>query len=418
MIRTRSTLGTAALALSTLLAGGCGPGEAALLVDGATFSEDELLGLRGRQVWKLAEITALGLAYAGDEVERLGRPLLERRIEDRLLERFRAELAVRRVGVEEDVLRAQYETDPRYELVVRHVVALAEEDAPEAEQDSARARARRALERIEDGEPLSEVAADLSDEPGAAERGGRLEPGRRGSWVPEFWETAIGLEEGEHSDVVRTRYGYHVIELEERRTVPFEEVRGEVVLDAAEMIGGVEEVWSSWRDSVAPELQVDTAAVEAAARGRLSDTAAVVRWPGGAYRAGSYRSHLNSLPVELWREASTGTGEPALREAREDALRARAAALVRQLGMEISEAERSALQRQWSDQVTAWATSLGFEPGMGPSAVAAAAREGLSTTRQNARIARREMEERAPLLRAAYPIRGTALPETGGTGEP
>ncbi len=416
--RTPRATGAALPVLLALLAAGCGSEPPALQVGEASFTEEELLGLRAGQVWRLAELTALGLAYARDEVTALGRPLLDRRIESRLLDRFRADLAVRRAGIGEDVLQARYGTDPEYELVVRHVVALAEEDASEAVRDSARQKAERALERIRAGEDFAAVAADLSEEPGAAERGGRLEPGREGSWVPEFWETASGLEEGEVSRVVRTQYGFHVIMLEERRVVPFEEVRGRVVVDAARMIGGAEEAWSAWRDSVRPELRVDTAAVEAAARGALPDTAAVVTWPDGAYPAGAYRSHLTSLPLERWREASTGTGPTALEEAISDALAARAAASARERGLAVPENERTEVEREWRDRVTRWAASLGFRPGMAPSRVADAALEGLSTTAQNATIARREARERAPLLRAAYPIRGTAVPETGGSSSP
>ena len=49
--------------------------------------------------------------------------------------------------------------------------------------------------------------------------------------VGPFEEAAFNLEPGEISDVVETRFGYHIIRLEERmasRTVPFEEVKDHV----------------------------------------------------------------------------------------------------------------------------------------------------------------------------------------------
>jgi parvulin-like peptidyl-prolyl isomerase len=76
--------------------------------------------------------------------------------------------------------------------VVRHLVVLSERWRPAAHRDSARAVATEALERARAGEAFEALAAEYSDEPGAAERGGLLEPGREGSWVPEFWQRGIG----------------------------------------------------------------------------------------------------------------------------------------------------------------------------------------------------------------------------------
>lgn len=349
-------------ALAALLVA-CGGSEPALRIDGVAFTEDELLGLTRERRARLAELTALGLAVARDEVERLGAPHVDRRRRALLLERFRAALALERSRVDDEVLRAQYETNPRHELVVRHVVALAEPEDPDSVHTAARDRAERALERIEAGEPFAQVAADLSQEPGAAQRGGRLEPGRRGSWVPGFWRAASRLEEGEHTGVVETRYGYHVIRLEERRIVPFEEVRSEVVLEAGRMLGGTEEAWGAWADSVARSVQADS------------------------------------------------------EEARREAVRERALEEARSRGLRVPEAERERLVREWSDRARAWAAAFGFEPGASTEAVKEAALEALSTTRQNATIARRELEPHGPLLRSAYEVQGLAGngPSDGGS---
>ncbi len=339
---------------------GCGDSDdVALRVDGVTFAEDELAGFTTERREHLVEVTSLGLAFARDEAEELGDPLLERRREDLLLERLRADVALEAAGIEEDVLRARYETDPHHELVVRHVVALAEEEAPDSAQRRARQVAERALERVESGEDFAAVAADLSEEPGAAERGGQLEPGRRGSWVPEFWRAADALEEGERTEVVRTPYGDHVLRLEERRTVPYEEVRSDVVLEAGRMVGGMEESWEAWSDSVADEIG------------------------GGA------------------------AGEPeAAAEAPSEEIRLHALEEARERGLDVPAGEQDRLLREWENQVASWATSLGFEPDASPTAVKEQALEALATTRQNARIALSEMEAHRNMLRSAYEVDG------------
>jgi len=388
----------------------CGGSDAALRVDGVAWTEEELLGLDTRRRARLAALTALGIAVARDELGALGAPLVDRREDELVLERFRAVLALERAEVEEEVLRAHYETNPRHELVVRHVVALAEPSAPEEVRDSARAKAERALERIRSGEPFPRVAADLSEEPGAAERGGRLRPGRRGSWVPEFWRAASALEEGEVSGVVRTQYGFHVLRLEERRTVPFEEVRDEVALEAAGMIGGTEEAWSAWADSVGAEVAVDTAALGGWLRGSLADSVSLARGPGVRYTGGAFRVFLATRTEERWRELRSGPVAEAARAVAREAVRVGAVEGARDRGIAPPPGAEETLTREWETRATGWAASLGFQAGLPLEEVKVRAREALGTTRQNARIARDEAAERGPLLRAAYPVEGLEPP--------
>ncbi|HSR42171.1 MAG TPA: peptidylprolyl isomerase [Longimicrobiales bacterium] len=399
----------ALLALAAPLAA-CGGSDAALRVDGVAWTEEELLGLDARRRARLAGLAALGIAVARDEVGRLGAPLLERRGEDRVLERFRAALALERAEVGEEVLRAHYETNPRHELVVRHVVALAGRTAPEEVRDSARAKAERALERIRSGDPFARVAADLSEEPGAAERGGRLRPGRRGSWVPEFWRAASALEESEVSGVVRTEYGFHVLRLEERRTVPFEEVRHEVALEATGMIGGSEEAWAAWADSVGASVAVDTAALRGWLRGSVPDSAVLADGPGSSYDGAAFAAFLATRSEERWRELRGGPVAGAAQAVAGEAVRAAAVEAAR--GREIAPppGTEETLAREWETRAMGWAASLGFEGGLSLDEVKARARDALGTTRQNARIARDEAAERGPLLRFAYPVEGLEPP--------
>lgn len=411
--------------LLAALVSGCGADGPALSVDGVDFSEEELLGLTDDREDRLVALTALGLAFSRDEIDAVGAPLLERRREDLLLDRFAADLVLERAGVEDDVLRAQYLTNPQYELVVRHVVSLAEEGDADSVHQAARATAEEALERVEAGEPLADVAADLSEEPGAAERGGRLQPGRRGSWVPGFWQAANSLEEGDHTDVVQTQYGYHVIQLEERRIVPFEEVRSDVVLRAGTMLGGTEEAWSSWRDSVSASIRLDTATIlqsvedgdlDLAPLALARDSSAegadrvLATWNGagdaGSYTLAAFRRHLASLPENRWRTVSSSP----LAEVVEEAVRHRALAEAAERELSLSEGPLEQTAREWRDQANAWAVPLGFEASSPTSAVADQALSALSTTRQNASIAREELESREPLLRAAYIVREASDP--------
>jgi peptidyl-prolyl cis-trans isomerase SurA len=79
-------------------------------------------------------------------------------------------------------------------------------------------KAKDLLHRVtEGGEPFEDIASVYSDDPGSARVGGDLGWSRRGAFVAEFEAAAFALEPGEISDVVETQFGYHVIQLLERR---------------------------------------------------------------------------------------------------------------------------------------------------------------------------------------------------------
>jgi len=73
-------------------------------------------------------------------------------------------------------------------------------------------------ERVLRGEAKFEMLARMySDDPGTASKGGRLGFVERGVLYPEFEAVAFNLRSGEISHVVKTRAGYHIIQLHERR---------------------------------------------------------------------------------------------------------------------------------------------------------------------------------------------------------
>ena len=73
-------------------------------------------------------------------------------------------------------------------------------------------------EKILRGESKFEMLARLySDDPGSASKNGRLGFVTKGTLYPEFEAIAFNLKSGEISHVVKTRAGYHIIQLNERR---------------------------------------------------------------------------------------------------------------------------------------------------------------------------------------------------------
>ena len=70
--------------------------------------------------------------------------------------------------------------------------------------------------RIENGEDFAFLASLYSDDPGSSKVGGDLGFVSKGKLVPQFESVAFRLQEGELSEVVETKYGFHLIQMVER----------------------------------------------------------------------------------------------------------------------------------------------------------------------------------------------------------
>ena len=105
--------------------------------------------------------------------------------------------------------------------------------APDAKpEDAARveAKAKDLLKRARAGEDFAALAR-ASSEDSTASNGGDLNFFGRGQMVKEFEDAAFALPVGGISDLVKTRYGYHIIKVTDTRagrTIPFEEARDRI----------------------------------------------------------------------------------------------------------------------------------------------------------------------------------------------
>jgi foldase protein PrsA len=81
-----------------------------------------------------------------------------------------------------------------------------------------RAKAEDVLKRVRAGEDFAKLAKEFSTDTSNKDKGGDLGWFGHGAMVPEFEQAAFALKPGEVSELVQTKFGYHIIKLDERKT--------------------------------------------------------------------------------------------------------------------------------------------------------------------------------------------------------
>lgn len=96
----------------------------------------------------------------------------------------------------------------------RHILVRSREG--DGNETEARRKAQELLRQLRGGADFSALAREHSDDPGSGARGGDLGFFGPGQMVPEFEQVAFGLEPGQISDLVRTPFGFHIIQTLEK----------------------------------------------------------------------------------------------------------------------------------------------------------------------------------------------------------
>jgi peptidyl-prolyl cis-trans isomerase C len=131
-----------------------------------------------------------------------------------------------------------YEKNPQHfdqpdQVRASHILFRVEPDATPEKVTATLKKAEGATARAKK-EDFAKLAGELSEEPGAAERGGDLNffP-RKGAMVEPFAEAAFKLQKGEVSpEPVRTEFGYHVIKVTDKKAggkQPFDDAKPQIV---------------------------------------------------------------------------------------------------------------------------------------------------------------------------------------------
>jgi peptidyl-prolyl cis-trans isomerase SurA len=218
-----------------------------------------------------ADFATVAASYS-DASDALKGGALGWRNEGRLPELFASALAKLQAGQMTPVLRspagfhilklierrdAGQDAAPVRQTRLRHILIRTNEAVSDAD---ARRRITQLRERILSGADFAEIARTNSDDASAA-RGGELDWVYPGDTVPEFERAYEALKVGEVSEPVRTPFGYHLIQVLERRTSEASPERRR--LQAREVLRErkADEAYQEWlrqlRDQTYVELKLD-----------------------------------------------------------------------------------------------------------------------------------------------------------------
>ncbi|MCX7957372.1 MAG: peptidylprolyl isomerase [Endomicrobia bacterium] len=118
------------------------------------------------------------------------------------------------------------------QIRVRHILIRVDNNDSKEKKEEAKKRILDVKARIEKGEDFATLAQKYSEDPGSKDKGGDLGFIAKGDTVEEFEKTAFSLKEGQVSDIVETKYGYHIIkaiEYRAKRKPDFEQIKDDLL---------------------------------------------------------------------------------------------------------------------------------------------------------------------------------------------
>lgn len=182
------------------------------------------------------------------------------------------------------------------EVELSHIVKYAEV-SKEAETEVIE-KLKSLKERIENGSSFSSMAILYSEDPGSNKKGGEYKAIQRGVFVKEFEAVAFNLKKGEISDPFKTEFGYHIVQLLEKRG---EELDLRHILIKPKMTQANLTEAKNFLDSVAVAINNGDITFEQAARTYSEDEQ--TKFNGGQmsnFQSGNSRFEVSSLDRGLF----------------------------------------------------------------------------------------------------------------------
>ena len=141
-------------------------------------------------------------------------------VDDFLSREYLAKVVMKDFAATEADLKEYYQKNQKSlgipeQVRVRHILVKVDPNTTEDKRRQAKAKAEGLLDRLKKGESFEELAKAESDDQSSRARGGDLGYIIPGQMVKDFEDVAFYSNPGEISDIVETRYGYHIIRVDE-----------------------------------------------------------------------------------------------------------------------------------------------------------------------------------------------------------
>ena len=154
------------------------------------------------------------------------------------------------------------------QVKARHILISVPAGADAKTDAAAKAKADDLLKQIKAGGDFAALAKANSDDPGSKVQGGELPFMQPGQTVPEFDKALFSLQPGQTSDVIKTQFGYHIIQVEQHDRAhlkPVSEVKAEIAPILEQQKAGAAQ--QSFANDLAAQVKKDGFDKTAAAHG-------------------------------------------------------------------------------------------------------------------------------------------------------
>lgn len=158
----------------------------------------------------------------------------------------------------------QYEV--KEQVKTRHILIAVPASADAKTDAAAKAKAEDILKQIKAGGNFADLARKNSDDPGSKDQGGELPLIPTSGLDPAYAKAAMALNPGQTSDLVRSQFGYHIIQTEQKEaahTKPLDEVKAEIVpILEQQKAGATEQTYAASLTADATKNGIDKAAAD------------------------------------------------------------------------------------------------------------------------------------------------------------
>ena len=140
-----------------------------------------------------------------------------------------------KVVINDEESKAYYDKIPQMfkqpeQIKASHILIKVDAKADDAQKAEARKKIEAVQQKLKDGGDFAALAKEYSEGPSSA-KGGDLGYFKRGQMVKPFEEAALALKPNEVSDIVETRFGYHLIivyDIKPEQTLTYADVKDKI----------------------------------------------------------------------------------------------------------------------------------------------------------------------------------------------